>query len=111
MTDSQFDQYGQAIEIVPEQTAAFTTEGYKLGVDDLPATLTKKGLATTETIKMEVTIDNGDSWFQAVDATGAVQFAETGKNQISIVAPTFFRLVKSVSAAAAGVSLAFGKSV
>lgn len=94
-----------AIELMPVATGAFTSDGYELERDMVPATLIKKGLAMTETIKVEVSIDNGATFFQLVDGTGDVGFAATGKNFIILESPMLFRLVKASAAAAAGASL------
>lgn len=111
MTDSQFDQYEPAVPIVPSQTAAFISKGYKLGQDDLPAFLMKTGLATTETIKLEISVDNGANFIQAVDENGIIQFAATGRNTIPINIPLLFRLNKSSTSSVAAATLSFGKNV
>ena len=62
---------------------------------NLPATLIQEGLTASEIIKLETSIDNGTSFFQAEDSDGVVQFAASGKNIIPINNPMIFRLSRS----------------
>ena len=94
-------------------TAAFTSNEYKLEQSDIPAQLiVSAGLATTETVKLQSSIDKGANFINLIDENGPVQFAATGKNIIPINIPLLFRLVKSTTAAATiSVTLTFGKAV
>lgn len=96
--------------IIPSSTGAFTSNVYNLEQNDLPAQLIKTGLATTETMKVQGTID-GTTFFDLVDENGTVQFAATGRNIIPINIPLRFRVLRGASAAASSLILSFGKAV
>ena len=93
--------------------AAFTSNEYKLEQSDIPAQLiVSAGLATTETVKLQSSVDDGENFINLTDENGLVQFAATGNNIIPINIPLLFRVVKSMTVATTiSVTLTFGKAV
>lgn len=81
--------------LIPLSGGAFVSEEKRLLSRQLPATLIKSGLITTEFIKVEISADNGVSWFQAEDDDGVIQFSVTGKNILTIDSPMLFRLSRT----------------
>lgn len=107
------ERTGEAIDLFPAQTAAFTTAERFLDVNDLPARLFKTaGLATTETIKVESKAKDAVVWTQLEDENGLVQIGATGRNVIPINVPGVYRFVKSATAAnTTRASLVFGVNI
>ena len=100
-----------AIILIASSTGAAISKQFELSRAKLPARIRKKGLATTELIKLESSNDNGVTWEQEVDENGVVQFAATGKNVIAINIPGLFRVNRTASAAASSCILSFGTDV
>jgi len=86
-----------AIQLIPDSSGPFTSIPTHLKRGELPATLIQHGLINTEIIKVEMSGDNGLTWFQAEDKNGVVQFAATGENTISIYSPILFRAVRGAA--------------
>lgn len=104
-----------ALIIIPATsgTGAFTSNQYIIEQEELPAQLiVSAGLATTETVKLQSSIDDGENFIDLTDENGDVEFAATGRNIIPINVPLLFKAVKSTTASATvSVTLSFGKGV
>lgn len=104
-----------ALIIIPATSGAgaFTSNQYIIDQDDLPAQLiVSAGLASSETVKLQSSIDNGANFIDLTDENGDVEFAATGRNIIPINIPLLFRAVKaSTTATTISLTLSFGKAV
>ncbi|MDE1012160.1 MAG: hypothetical protein OSB38_41525 [Paraburkholderia fungorum] len=88
--------------VVAPQTGAANSVSIQRTVSDGPFTVVAGGLATTETVTMQV-LDASGNW-QAVPAAIAPQLTPTVPALV-MAYPGIFRFVKSATAGAAGVVL------
>ncbi|MDX8400939.1 MAG: hypothetical protein R8K20_11940 [Gallionellaceae bacterium] len=93
--------------IIPAQTAA-ATAGFTIGdgFNRMPTTVICIGLVGTETASVEVS-SNGTTYVPLMDyITETAVFLNVNRNAVIIKSSGFFRVVKSVTAAAVDVAIA-----
>ena len=88
-----------AYTLTAAPTGAGTSDRFDLKLLDCPATISATGLATTETVDLQISQDAGVSFAN----TGTQLTATT--NTKAITSPGIFRTVKSVTAGSVAVAL------
>jgi len=89
--------------IISPQTGAVTTEA-EIRITDLPATIGASNLATTETVTILFSVDNGATWEESAIDGITTQLTATNKI-IGVYSPVLLAVTKSATAAASGVYL------
>lgn len=92
-----------AKEIIAPTTSAETTE-QEIRVTDLPASIIATNLATTETVSIAFSVDNGKNWEDLYLEGLQVQLTATNK-AVGLYSPMLIAVTKSATAAASGVYL------
>jgi hypothetical protein len=63
-------------------------------------------LATTETVKVQYTTDNGTTW-KDLEIDGVVQQLDVDTNAVTVTGPLVFKVIKSSTAASVGVAMSY----
>ncbi len=86
------------IQLIKPQTTVFTTIEFAISGAEVDALLVTSGLATTETVKLQVTADVGPSknFIDATDGSGARAMTAT-RNTLPLKEAGIYKLVKSVT--------------
>jgi len=82
-----------------------TSDSFQLRGDDVPVTISAKGLAGVEVVKVQCTQDSGGTWFDLNDGGTAVQLS-VGTNITALCVPGTFRFYKAATAGTVVVALA-----
>ena len=96
-----------AKEIIAPTTSAVSAET-EIRITDLPATIIATGLATTETVSIAYSVDNGKNWEDLYLEGLQTQLTATNK-AVGLYSPMLIAVTKSATAAASGVYLSNSK--
>ena len=88
-----------AADTAAGNSLSFSVEGIR-GV-----TVMANGLAGAETATLEISADGGVTWFDATDASGAIELTAT-QSTLLVVGPGDYRIAKSITAAAVAITAA-----
>jgi hypothetical protein len=88
-------------KIVDEDTVLVTSDPFVVG-ENHPVTLVAKGLAAGETVDLQISYDGVD--YEDCWAENTQLQLSTTNNPVTVYGPGMFRVVKNVTAGAAGVA-------
>ena len=86
-----------ALNIIPSQTGAFTSDPIEIDGDKIPATIVAIGLSSGEEIGIEISNDGGSTWEQV--RVGASDFKVTYETAHTLIigAKGTIRFVKGIT--------------
>jgi len=90
--------------LIPATTAAVTSSPLQIKGAEVPATFVATGLAGTEKVYFETSLDNGATWYQ-INESGVPVSLNAGQTCQSAQAGILFRLVKDATVAAVAVGV------
>lgn len=74
-----------------------TSDSFQIRQIDIPASISVKGLGAAEVVDLQMSQDDGATWFDAYDAGSKVTLT-SDSNQVTVNGPGTFRIYKAATA-------------